>query len=176
MEKIPEVPMKAALVAILFAASAFAQTPPTAPAAACGRENVSFKVKLDDSQHTAQLPEPGKARVYFFSDAGTNASLGYPTVKVGMDGQWAGANHVNSYFSVSVEPGEHHVCIALQTSLLARRVELAHFTAEADQVYYYRTRLILSRGIELLELEPIDSDQGKYLILTFPLAVSSPKK
>jgi hypothetical protein len=168
--------MKAALVVILLVAAAFAQAPPTAPPTGCGRENISFKVKLDHSQHTAQLPEPGKARVYFFSDAGTNASLGYPTVKVGMDGTWAGANHVNSYFSVSVDPGEHHICITLQSSLALPRVELAHFTAEADQVYYYRTRLILSRGLELLELEPIDSDQGKYLILTFPLAVSSPKK
>jgi hypothetical protein len=168
--------MKAAFVAILFVASAFSQTAPTAPPAACGRANISFKVKLDHSQHTAQLPEPGKARVYFFSDAGTNASLAYPTVKVGMDGTWAGANHGNSYFSVSVDPGEHHICITLQSSLALPRVELAHFTAEADQVYYYRTRLIVSRGLELLELEPIDSDQGKYLILTFPLAVSSPKK
>ena len=68
------------------------------------------------------------------------------------------------------------MCIALQSSLVAQRVELAHFTAEAEKVYYYRTRLVLSRSVELLELEPIDSDQGKYLIETFPLAVSSPKQ
>jgi len=169
--------MKIALVTLLFAASsAFAQVASAAPTAACGPENVSFKVKLDDSQHTLAQPDPGKARVYFFGDAGTSITVGYPTVKIAMDGTWVGANHGNSYFSVSVEPGEHHVCVTLQSSLVAQRVELAHFTAEAEKVYYYRTRLVLSRSVELLELDAIDSDQGKYLIATFPLGVSNPKK
>jgi hypothetical protein len=168
--------MKVALIALLFAAPAFAQAPPAASTVACGPENVSFKVKLDDSQHTLVQPDPGKALVYFLQDAGTGITLGYPTVKLAIDGAWVGANHGNSYFSVSVEPGEHHVCVMLQSSLVAQRVELAHFTAEADKIYYYRTRLIMSRSVEMLELTPIDSDQGKYLIASFPLSLSGPKK
>ncbi len=168
--------MRIALVTLLFAASAFAQVPPTASTAACGPENVSFKVKLDESQHTLAQPDPGKARVYFFQDAGTSHTLGYPTVKLAMDGAWVGANHGNSYFSVSVEPGEHHVCVTLQSSLVAQRMELAHFTAEAEKIYYYRTRLVMSRTVEMLELDPIDSDQAKYLIASFQLSVSNPKK
>ena len=163
-------------LAMLFAVSAFAQVPSAASTAACGRKTVSFKVKLDESQHTLAQPDPGKARVYFLHDAGTSQTIGYPTVKIAMDGAWLGANHGNSYFSVSVEPGEHHVCVTLQSSLVAQRVELAHFSAEAEKVYYYRTRLVMSRSVELLELDPIDSDQGKYLIATFPLSVSSAKK
>lgn len=103
--------MKIALVTLFLAASAFAQIPPAASTAACGHDGVSFKVKLDDSQHTLAQPDPGKARVYFLQDAGTNMTLGYPTVKLAIDGTWVGANHGNSYFSVSVEPGEHHVCV-----------------------------------------------------------------
>ncbi len=97
-------------------------------------------------------------------------------MKLAMDGAWVGANHGNSYFSVSVEPGEHHVCVTLQSSFVAQRVELAHFTAEAGKTYYYRSELVTSRSVELLELDPIDSDQGKYLIDSFPLSVSTPKK
>lgn len=138
--------MRVALIALLFTAPAFAQAPPVASTAACGLGNVSFGVKLDRSQHTLAQPDPGKARVYFVQDAGTSHTLGYPTVKVAMDGAWAGANHGNSYFSVSVEPGEHHVCVTLQSSLFARRVELA----PKEKVYYYRTRLVLSRSVELL--------------------------
>ncbi|MGC1372289.1 MAG: DUF2846 domain-containing protein [Candidatus Sulfotelmatobacter sp.] len=167
--------MKIALVMLFFAASAFAQDLP-ALTAACGRDNVSFKVKLDQSAHTVSQPDPGKARVYFISDAGTNMTVGYPTVKLAMDGAWVGANHGNSYFSASVEPGEHHICVELQSSLVAPRVELAHFTAEAGKVYYYRTRLVTSRRFELLEIDPIDSDQGRYLVGTFPLSISKPKK
>lgn len=168
--------VKIAALIMLFAASAFGQAPPVGSVAACGAGNVSFKVKLDDSQHTMAQPEPGKARVYFVQEGGTSSTIGYPTVKIGMDGAWVGANHGNSYFSVSAEPGEHHLCATLQSSFVAQRVELAHFTAEAEKVYYYRTRLVLSRRVELLELEPIDSDQGKYLTETFPLSISNPKK
>jgi hypothetical protein len=162
--------MKIALVALLFAASALAQDPAATLPAACGPMDTVFNAKLNKSQHTLAQPEAGKARIYFIHD------VSYPTVKLGMDGAWVGANHGNSYYSVSVEPGEHHLCVALQSSVLDQRVELAHLTAEAGKVYFYRTRLILSRYMELLELEPIDSDQGKYLITSFPLSVSTPKK
>jgi hypothetical protein len=160
---------------LLFAASAVAQAASAVPAP-CPSENISFKVKLDDSQHTLAQPEPGKAQVYFIHDAGTNSQLGYPTVKLAIDGVWIGANHGNSYLSASVAPGDHHVCVNLQSTLVAQRVEMAHFTAEAAKVYYYRTRLVMSRTVELLELAPLDSDQGTYLIASFPLSVSTPKK
>jgi hypothetical protein len=168
--------MKVFALVMLFAASAFAQSTSDASTAACGPENVSFKVKLDESPHALTPPDQGKARVYFFHDAGTGSTIGYPTVKLAMDGAWVGANHGNSYFSLSVEPGEHHVCVTLQSSLVAQRVELGHFAAEAGKVYFYRTRLVMSRAVELLELEPIDGDQGKYLVASLPLSVSSPKK
>ena len=138
--------------------------------------NVNFHVKLDDTQHKLAQPEPGKALVYFIHDAGTPAVFAYPTTRVGVDGKWAGANHSNSYFSVSVEPGEHHVCADLQTSIYDNRTEFAHFRAEAGKVYYYRTRLVMSRAVELLELDPIDSDQGRYLISYYPLSISHPRK
>jgi hypothetical protein len=168
--------MKIAFVALLFAASALAQDPATVPYAACGPGNVSFKVKLDDTQHTVTQPEPGKARVYFIHESGAPWQLGYPTSKQGIDGVWVGANHGNSYYSVSVAPGEHHLCAALQTSIYDDRLEMTHFTAEAGKVYYYRTRLLMSRQVELLEFDLIDSDQGKYLIASFPLSVSHDTK
>jgi hypothetical protein len=68
------------------------------------------------------------------------------------------------------------MCALLCSRLWSRSVELAHFTAEAGKVYYYRTQLVMSRSVELLELDPIDSDQSKYLIAFFPLSVATPKK
>lgn len=167
--------MKFAIVALLFAASALAQGPSPIPTAACGPGNVSFKVKLGAPNMQAQ-PYPGKALVYFIHDAGSWGSIGYPTTKLGIDGEWVGANHGDCYFSVFVEPGEHHLCATLQSSIVDDRVELAHLAAEAGKVYYYRTRLVLSRSVELLDLDQIDSDQGLYLIASYPLSVSQPKK
>jgi hypothetical protein len=169
--------MRIAWIALLFAASAIAQTSPAAPTSACGPGNVSFKVKLDDSHQTAAQLEPGKALVYFIHDSGALLGMvAYPTTKIGVDGAWAGANHGDSYFAASVAPGEHHVCATLQTSFYDTRAEHTHFNAEAGKVYYFRTRLISSRSVELLELESVDSDQGRYLIAQYPLSISQPKK
>jgi hypothetical protein len=168
--------MKIALIAMLFASAAFAQGPSPGVASACGPGNVSFKVKLSDTPAAPAHAGAGKALVYFIHDAGTSAVLAYPTTKIGVDGAWVGADHSNSYFSVSVDPGEHHVCATLQSSFVDDRAEFAHFQAEAGKVYYYRTRLVLSRSVEILELEPIDSDEGKYLVAFYPLSVSQAKK
>jgi len=175
--------MKIALIVFVFAASVLAQQkvrlgqeqfklPP-----ACGPERTTFKVKLDDRSSSLLQPDAGKALVYFIHEAGTlsGTPLAYPTTRLAMDGNWIGANHGDSWFALPVEPGEHHVCVALQSSLVDQRVELAHFNAEPGQIYYYRTRLVLSGEVELLELGPIDSDQGKYFVGMFPMSLAKPK-
>jgi len=167
--------MKIALVTLFCAASALAQGQLTDPAAACGPENISFNVKLGAPNLQVE-PAPGKAVVYFIHESGGSGMLAYPTTKMAVDGSWAGANHGDSYFAISVDPGEHHVCAALQSSFVDQRVELAHFHAVAGGIYFYRTRLVMSKEVELLELALIDSDQGKFLISNFQLSVSTPKK
>src|SRR5882724_5492834 len=144
--------MKIALVITLLAASALAQDQSAVVPAACGPQDASFDVKLDKSQHSLTQPEPGKARIYFVQDIGQVSCWGScVTSRVGLDGAWVGANHDNSYFSVSVEPGEHHMCAKPQ-SILRRLVGLAHFTAEAGKVYYFRTRFSGSQNQALLDL------------------------
>ncbi|MGA2632649.1 MAG: DUF2846 domain-containing protein [Terracidiphilus sp.] len=168
--------MKVLVLALFVASSVFVRAQVGHIASACGPYSVTFKVKLDEKDHSPAQAAQGKALVYFIHDSGTSAVIAYPTTKMGVDGAWVGANHSNSYFYVSVEPGEHHVCADLQTSLYEDRTELAHFRAEAGKVYYFRTRLVTSRSVELLELDPLDSDQGSYLISLFPLSVSTAKK
>jgi hypothetical protein len=160
----------------VFAHAAFAAASKgVREAPACGLDNVSYSVHLNDNSAPDAPSQPGKALVYFIQDGGTG-SIDYPTTRMALDGNWVGANHGDSYFAVGVDPGEHHVCATLQTSLMGQRVELAHFSAEAGKAYYFRTRLILSSSVELLEFAPIDSDQGSYLAGIFPLSESKPKK
>ncbi len=168
--------LRTLLVALVFGSSLLAQGQSPNPRAACGPANVSFSVKLHDENVQPALPEPGKALVYFIQDSGGNAGLGYPTTRLGLDGAWVGANKDSSYFAVPVEPGEHHVCAMVQSSLMESRVELAHLDAEAGKVYYFRTRLLLARGLEYLELAPVDGDEGWNLVNSFPLSTWQPKK
>lgn len=179
--------MKAAVIFLCFGIPAFAQQKvrfgqqpsQNRLASSCGPAAVSYKVSLDRSQHGPMPPETGKALVYFIHDAGIafeQLTIGYPTTKYAVDGSWVGAGHGDSWFAVAVAPGEHHVCTVLQSSFVDQRVELAHFPAEAGKSYFFRTRLVMSQSVELLELERIDSDEADYLIASYPLATAHARK
>ena len=154
--------MKAALVLILYAASAFAQDQAALAAAesACGPKDVKFTVKQDTTQHPAPQPEPGKALVYVVEDLGqcsqctgrgnaffTDVSMAL--TKVGMDGNWMGANHGNSYLFFAADPGEHHPCLNWQSVFVvrSRAFAMANFTAEEGKTYYFRARVFPGRTI-----------------------------
>lgn len=168
------------LFAVLACAFPLLAQAPAPASSACGNLHVNMAVDLDDSSHLIQGPAEGKARIYFIQDTGLTTNLGYPTTRIGIDGMWVGANKKNSYFSVGVAPGEHHLCLAVQsviTHWAPEVIEFAHLNAEAGQVYYYRSRIISSRsGPEYLVFDPVDSDEAKYLIAAYPLSVAHPKK
>jgi hypothetical protein len=168
--------MKLLLVALLAASSLPVYAQASSPSAACGSASISFSVKLDDKAADPPKPAPDKAMLYFIQDEGVSGSLAYPTTRLGIDGAWGGANKESSYFPIAIDPGEHHICVMVQSSLVDNFVELAHFTAEPGKAYYYRTRILLARGLEYLELMPIDSDQGRYLITSVPLSIPKTKK
>ena len=160
--------MRVAIIIVLLATAAFAQNQPAVVPSACGPKDTDVDVKLDKSQHIISQPEAGKARVYFIQDIGKISCIGACVkTKIGLDGTWVGANKHNSYFSVSVEPGEHHLC-ATPGPMTA----FLHLTAEAGKTYYFRTRAFSGEAQWLFDFDPIDSDQAKYLIASFPLSVS----
>jgi hypothetical protein len=169
--------MRILLVGMLLSVSALAQSTPTRMAPACGLSGVDFDVKLDKSQHTVVQPQPGKAQVYFVQDiGGASFDFGGKVVSwIGIDGQWLGMNKNNSYFSVSLEPGERHLCVIDQLSS-DHSIEILPFKAEAGSVYYFRERVVLSRFGIYLFLDPVNSDEAEYLIGSFPLSISHPKK
>ena len=168
--------MKAILAVFVLSVPLLAQSHnPYTPA--CGDLNASMVVELDGSPQGPVAPQPDKALVYFIQDIGQISDLGYPTTRIGMDGKWIGANKKNSYFSFLVAPGEHHLCVAVQSSFVHHQIELSHFTAEAGKVYYFRSRISWGKeNAVYLRVEPVDSDQAEYLIETFPLAKSHPRK
>lgn len=144
---------------------------------ACGPTGVKFKITLDQTRHAIPAPAPGKAQVVFIHEDGTDEnSWTYPTIRIAADGAWVGANHQNTWFALSIDPGVHHFCTNMQTNVVEARTVLAHVDAEAGKTYYFRTRLIMSRAVELLELTPIDSDEGEHLVALLPMSVSKANK
>jgi hypothetical protein len=178
--------MKFAIV-LLLAVPALGQK--TAPyvvrppvAAACGSPDVEFDVKQDKTGVEPVQVQAGKALVYFIQDTGIIHRVFWQGAgvvsRIGMDGAWVGADKGDSYFAIPVEPGEHHLCVSPQGGL--EKVEVSHFTAEAGKIYYFRTRILGGvgdgSGFVLLQIEPVDSDEAKFLIASDPVGVARPRK
>jgi hypothetical protein len=180
--------MKNALAVILFAVSAYAQDlTVVSTQSACGPMNAEFNVKARETHSIAQ-PEQGKALVYVIEDQKFTA-VRAATIRVGLDGEWVGANRGNSYLFFSVDPGEHHLCGDWTSEWLpsGRLVSLANFTAEAGKIYYFRARTtggpgaIGDRGLQapdgaILDLDGVNSDEGKLLVASSSYSVSQSKK
>jgi hypothetical protein len=167
---------------ILLTSMVFAQNKPPSSLGApgCGDPSIKFEVKTTREQHPAQ-PEAGKALVYFIEDDSDFESNPKPTTRMGVDGQWVGATHGNSYFFLRVDPGVHHLCASWQTAvILGQRHESAavHFTAEAGGAYYFkiRNKWLREHGTSSVSLEPLDSDEGQLMANEFFFSTSQPKK
>jgi len=174
-----------AVVLLVIASPVLAQTQSSdaAPAVGCGPANIEFNVKTDNKQHLAvRRPDAGKAQLVFLQDDAEFLSRPRPTTRFGVDGAWVGATQSNSYFYVTVEPGEHHLCASWQgfVGLGPQRREAAlHFTAEAGNNYYFRAKDIFSTETKIpavVLLKALDSDEAQLLMSQFSFSMSTPKK
>jgi hypothetical protein len=178
--------MKTILLVLLLASPtlSFAQDKAAATAAsfACGPAEIKFDVNADKTQHAVAQAETGKALVYVTEvierPLGEIRIGGDVTTRVGLDGAWVGANQGNSDLYFSVLPGEHHLCTNWQSKLkrYSNLFALAGFTAEAGKIYYFKTRIRVEDNIPHFKLEPVNDDEGRFLVGASPLSVSHPKK
>jgi hypothetical protein len=173
--------MKAALVAVVFfATAAFAQdTALVTTQAACGPAQIQFDAEPAKALQPVQ-PEAGKSLVYvveIFDKAANEISR--PTLRVGLDGKWVGADRPESYLAFSVDPGEHHLCTRWQSRLkrFSNKAAFAILAADPGKVYYFRARIIEGYGSNFaLDFAPVNEDEGKFLIASSTPSVSQPKK
>jgi hypothetical protein len=176
--------MKSTLTVVLFflATSAFAQnTTLTQAQAACGPLDAKFDAQTVAAQPAPQ-PDASKALVYVAEDfSKAPGELGNPTLRVGVDGTWRGATRTDSYLSFTIEPGEHHLCSSWQSRLrrLSKLAAFNGFTAEAGKVYYFRERVTYSgygsSATMVLDLEPVNPDEGQFMIASYKPSASHPK-
>lgn len=141
--------------------------------AGCGPNEMQFDAKTDKTQHPQAPPDAARAVIYVFSER-----LEFPNVRIGMDGKWMGANHEESYFFFTAEPGEHRLCWDIQKGqgTLTDQGAATTFTAEAGKVYFFLTALPYSVGFGTeWKFERIDAAEGMFLVSSRPLSTSRPK-
>jgi hypothetical protein len=162
------------------AAQAWATTLPDA----CGDDKIKFDVTTQKGQPAPAPPETGKAQIVFVENE--NRMLGpfmYATVRFGLDGAWAGATNNNSYFAVTVDPGEHHLCVSWQSALpmLKKSIDVASFTAEPGKVYYFAANVrVIPTGENSADYEfnlsQLSDDEGRYRLKAWKLATAKPNR
>lgn len=155
-----------------------AQSEPTVPDTSCGQGAVQFKVETGIGNPPA-VPPSGKALVVFIEkDVGDSLAS---TTMAGLDGQWVGANHGNSWFDFAVDPGVHHLCALTHFSGWiggGTEAALLHFSAQAGKVYYFEAKnLAFSAERQTdVSLISVDPDEGDYLASTERFSTSTRKK
>ena len=164
--------MKTILIILCTACCALGrdETAVAAAEAACGPRDAMFEVRADVAQHPTPPPESGKALIYVAQRDGISS-------KFGIDGKWVGANKGKTYFFVSIDPGEHHLCaIGHIGAGPGNWVALHHLRAAAGATYCYVPQISGSESWGLkFDLSQVDTDQGKYLVARAKFSTSRSK-
>jgi len=194
--------MNPRLVVLLLCASLLAAVQARAKTIlpdACGDDSIKFNVETQVSQAAPAPPPAGKAQIVFIESFQKNIPMigGAPIVRFGMDGAWVGANKGDSYFTMIIDPGVHHLCASWQTvsgKLKKNSIEMDSFTAEAGKIYYYQFKFTLNGhsypgasgpgvtsgggGMDMdysFDFGAASEDEGKYHIKASKLSSSKPK-
>ena len=165
-----------ALAGVIAADAAAQQATREQAVKACGPATVDYEVKVDKKNHPLATPEPGKALVYFIEQRAISCFFCGKTIRFGVDGSWAGANHDDSYFYVQLAPGEHHLCASrFSDEFNSVNTALNSFTAEAGKTYYFIATIgirdVGDRGTktEGLHFDAVNPDQGQFFISLYGL-------
>jgi len=168
---------------LLFSIPMAGQSPNVEQAVApgCGKDNTKFDVRTTQSNHPFQKPEAGKALVYFLEDDADFASRPRPSTRFGLDGAWIGATNRNSYFYVSVDPGEHHLCADWQSFLgftTGHKSGAASLTAAEGSSYFFlvKNRSNHDNFPASMKFATLNPDEAQLLMSKFALSTSRPKK
>jgi hypothetical protein len=156
---------------------------------ACGDDGVTFDVRTEESQPAPPPPPGGKAQIVFIETMPKphNCIGCDQTTRFGVDGAWVGANRNNSYFTINLDPGVHHMCVQDQSRVKQFKADIAldSFTAEPGKVYYYEINLdtvLMYRapgpgrssgskgGNPGFVLSQLGEDDGKYRVKAWKLA------
>jgi len=146
-----------------------ADNPSGAPA--CGTAGAKFDVHLGQFPSILPRPQADSALVFVIEVQAVPVCLVgcIETARIGLDGKWVGANRFDSWLVFQLNPGEHHLCAALdgkKTDLAdPNRVSLASLTAEAGGTYYFIARVTHTTYLgPWIDLEALNRDEGAFLV------------
>jgi len=170
------------LALIAAAGPALAQSP-ASPLAGCGTTDPGFHTTFGEAGDKTPPEAPDKATVYVIAirNSSDTGRAGRPAVRFGLDGTWIGQTKGLSFLRFPADPGTHHACASWQSMLNGGQTQfsLLNFNVEAGKTYYLRLKINIdgaqSLGSGSIDLEPVSTDEGRYLVSIAPRIISRPK-
>ncbi len=166
---------------MLFLPSALAKTPTLPPS--CGPVKPAIRIQTSKHNHPPIPLAPGAATLVFVQRIPVCLGCSADRVgvtRIGMDGSWVGGNKGNSYFAVTVAPGEHHVCAYWDTFELSGedKLWLTDVTAQPGHTYYYKVEVLpdWQQRQPMLRLKALQPDEANLLISGSSFATVEHKK
>jgi hypothetical protein len=168
----------AILLALVCAAPAYGQnaTKDFRTQAGCGPQKTEYRVILEAPDKGVIAPSPGKARVYVVELLAANNMNTGITTRVGVDGNWVGANTGRGYMTFEVDPGSHYICADWQSSMEQRQRDGAAIAMKAAEgETYYFVISILAQALDF-SLTEADEAEGQWLLSISQKSVATQKK
>jgi len=154
----------------------------------CGDPKPKFEVTTHKSATTLPAPDAGKALIVFVQPHSPLSCVGCSAQRYAMDGQWVGATQKDSYFTLQVEPGQHHFC---STGPIVNGIAIRSFEVKAGTTYFLQARLVQNGPITEEEhdsqvlpagkrafpygMSLLDEEKGRYLVKSYEVAESKKK-
>ena len=148
----------------------------------CGNDSIQYDAKQEKDNPGLPALAGGKALIVF-SESMPNEMRVQSTTRFGVDGAWVGATKGDSYFTLTVDPGEHNLCASMQSAPSRMKktfTQMATLTAEAGKVYYFEAAVDVignaNVGIASFDFSQLAEKEGKYRVKAWKFAISKPKK
>jgi hypothetical protein len=148
----------------------------------CGDDAVEFDAKQEKENPGLPALAEGKALIVFVESMPNEMKV-QSTTRFGVDGAWVGATKGDSYFTVTVDPGDHNLCASMQSAPSRMKktfTQMTSVTAEAGKVYYFEAAVNvvgnMNMGIASFDFAQLAEKEGKYRVKAWKVATSKPKK
>ena len=136
-------------------------------AKACGTSEVNFHHKSVSAPPPNLEAPPDKALIIVVRPAWVGTAV---QTKLAADGNWIGANKGKSYFTFTLDPGDHYLCSKAENRSTLK------LSVEAGKTYFVQQKVEMGMLKARNKIVQLDAAEGKKALEKCELSISEVKK
>jgi hypothetical protein len=136
-------------------------------AKACGASEVNFNHKSVSAPPPNLEAPPDKALIIVVRPAWVGSGV---QTKLAANGKWIGTNKGKSYFTFTLEPGEHYLCSKAENRSTLK------LSVEAGKTYFVQQKIEMGLLKARNKIVQLEADEGKKALEKCDLSIAEVKK